>query len=193
MKLLKNLFVAAIVLAAAPAAMAHTTMYSATLTGAAEAPPNASTATGTVLVTFDFDLVTMRVQASFTGLSGNTTAAHIHSATAIPFSGTAGVATQTPSFTGFPLGVTGGSMDTTYDMTLASSYNAAFITNNGGTVSTAMNALVNALDTGRAYFNVHTSTFGGGEIRGFLSPIPEPGSALLAGFVGAGFFLRRRR
>lgn len=193
MKLLKNLFVAAIVLTAAPAAMAHTTMYSATLTGAAEAPPNASTATGTVLVTFDFDLVTMRVQASFTGLSGNTTAAHIHSATAIPFSGTAGVATQTPSFTGFPLGVTGGSMDTTYDMTLASSYNAAFITSNGGTVSTAMNALVNALDNGRAYFNVHTSTFGGGEIRGFLSPIPEPGSALLAGFVGAGFLLRRRR
>ena len=44
------------------------------------------------------------------------------------------MATRVPSFVGFPLGVTAGSMDNTYDLNLASSYNPAFVTDNGGTV-----------------------------------------------------------
>lgn len=164
---------------------AHEQIYTFDLSGPAESPPNASPGTGSALVTFDLDLVTMRVQADFTGLTGMTTAAHIHCCTADPGLLNAGVATITPTFTGFPSGVTAGVYDHTYDMAVAGSYNAAFITANGGSVSGALNALLAGLDAGKAYFNIHTSTFGGGEIRGFGVVIPEPGSMLLT-VVGLG-------
>ena len=178
------------VLSLAAFAQAHTEVYTTVLSGAAEAPPNASPGTGTAIVTLDLDLVTMRVQANFSGLTGNVTAAHIHGATAVAGTGTAGVMTPTPTFPGFPSGVTSGSYDQTFDMTLASSYNAAFITAQGGTVSGALNALVASLEDGKAYLNIHTSTFGGGEIRGFL--VPEPATLSLLG-TGAMLGLRRRR
>ncbi|MFN8346896.1 MAG: CHRD domain-containing protein [Spirosomataceae bacterium] len=152
------------------ATQAQITIYTATLSGPAEAPPNASPGTGSVIVTVNTTLNTMRVQCTFSGLTGNTTASHIHAATTTANTGTAGVATQTPTFSGFPLGVTSGTYDQTFDMTLAASYNAAFITANGGSVTNAFAALKAALDANKAYFNIHTSTFGGGEIRGFLTP-----------------------
>jgi hypothetical protein len=152
-------------------ATAHELEYGAFLSGPNESPPNASPGTGSVRVTIDLDLFTLRVEANFENLPGATTAAHIHAATAAPFSGTAGVATQTPSFAGFPKGVTSGTYDHTFDLTLASSYNPAFIAANGGTISTASNALFVALAEGRAYFNIHTTAFAGGEIRGFLVPV----------------------
>jgi hypothetical protein len=37
------------------------------------------------------------------------------------------------------------------------------------------------LESGRGYFNVHTTFAPGGEIRGFLVRVPEPGSLLLLG------------
>jgi len=172
---------------------AHEAKYAAPLLGSSEAPANGSPATGSVLVTIDFDLVTMRVEANFSDLLGTVTAAHIHCCTD---PGTnVGVATQTPSFTGFPLGVTAGTYDHTFDMALASSYNAAFITNHGGLVSTAFNDLVAGLDAGKAYFNLHTSLFTGGEIRGLLSPVPEPESyaLLLAGLGVLTIFARRNK
>ena len=141
--------------------------YSATLSGANESPPNVSPAIGSVLVTVDTTLLTMRVRTNFSGLTGTTTASHIHCCTVVAGTGTAGVATTTPSFVGFPLGVTTGSMDQTYDMNLAASYNPAFVTAQGGTVAGARTALFNGLAAGMAYFNIHSSTFGGGEIRGF--------------------------
>lgn len=148
-------------------AIAAQIQYSATLNGPAESPPNASPAIGSVLVTVDTTLLTMRVRANFSGLTGNTTAAHIHCCTAVPGVSTAGVATTTPSFVGFPLGVTTGTMDQTYDMTLAGSYNPAFVTAQGGSVANARTALFNGLAAGTAYFNIHTATLPGGEIRGF--------------------------
>jgi hypothetical protein len=80
-------------------------------------------------------------------------------------------------------------------MTLAASYNPDFITNNGGTVGSALNALVAGLDSGRAYLNIHTSMFAGGEIRGFLQPVPEPGTyaMMVAGLGLVGFMAVRRR
>lgn len=175
-------------------AHAHQAVYTALLSGPAENPPNASPGSGWVRVTVDFDLITMRIESSFAGLIGNTTAAHIHCCIDAP--GNIGVAVLAPSLTGFPLGVTAGDYDQSFDMTLASSYTAGFITNfGGGTVSGAFNALVAGFDNGRAYFNIHSSSFPGGEIRGFLTPVPEPAAAaLLVGGLGLlGLALRRRR
>ncbi|NND35019.1 MAG: CHRD domain-containing protein [Saprospiraceae bacterium] len=137
------------------------------LSGTNVEPPNNSPGIGTATVTIASN--TMRVQATFSGLNGTTTAAHIHAATAVPGTGTAGVATSTPSFPGFPIGVTSGSYDMTYDMTQASSYNGSYLIANGGTAESAFSALKTALNDGRAYFNIHTTTNPGGEIRGFYS------------------------
>lgn len=175
----------AIAFGTSASAQAHELVYTATLLGSIESPANASPATGQATITIDLDLFTMRVETTFSGLTGNTTAAHIHCCTSVANAGTAGVATMTPSFTGFPLGVTLGSYDRTFDLSQAGSYNAAFITANGGTVSTASNALFSGLASGKTYFNIHTAAFPGGEIRGFLTAasVPEPSAAAL-GLVG---------
>jgi len=171
---------------------AHIETYFTLLSGPAEAPPNASPGTGYCTITLDLDLATMRVEAGFTGLQGGVTAAHIHGPTANPFTGTAGVMTPLPTFPGFPSGVTSGVYDSTFDMTQASSYNPSFITSSGGTIGGAFSRLSLALAQGRAYLNIHSSSFPGGEIRGFFNLVPAPTSAgLLA--LGGLIATRRRR
>ncbi|MGE3820564.1 MAG: CHRD domain-containing protein [Isosphaeraceae bacterium] len=182
---------AALFLCVTPAARAD--MYLTTLTGAAEAPPNASPGLGVAIVTFDPVAHILRIQTTFGGLLGTVTAAHIHAATATPGAGTAGVATQLPSLTGFPTGVTLGAYDHTFDSSLAATWNPAYIAANGGTTAGAEAALLAALNGGKAYLNIHTSSFPGGEIRGFLSPVPEPSQYVLALLGGIGFLATRLR
>jgi hypothetical protein len=158
------------------AAHAVPLVYTATLSGANENPAVVSAGTGWTEVTYDPDAHTLRINVNFSGLTGTTTAAHIH-APALP-TGNAGAATTTPYFTGFPIGVTSGSYDQTFDLTLASSFSAAFITNfGGGTVAGAEAALANALAGGMAYLNVHSTFAPGGEIRGNLAAVPDSTSA----------------
>ena len=185
----------AALLAAAPA-FGVTVVYTTSMSGPGENPANASPGTGFATVTVDTTAHTLRVQESFSGLTAATTASHIHCCVAAP--GTAGVATMTPSFSGFPLGVTSGSMDQTFDTLAAASYNAAFVTANGGSVAAAETALFAGLSAGTAYLNIHTSAFPSGEIRGFLTvaaPVPEPETyaLFLAGLASLGVAARRRQ
>ena len=165
----------ALVIAAALPANAAVLHYNCLLSGPAESPPNGSPGTGGAEVTIDNVANTMRVQCTFSGLLGTTTASHIHTPTAVALSGTAAVATMTPAFTGFPLGVLSGTLDHTFDLTLTATYNAPFVTANGGTAAGAEAALLAGIAAGKAYYNIHTTVVPGGEIRGFLQPFdPTP-------------------
>ena len=147
-------------------------IYWVSLSGPNEVPVNNSPGVGKALVTIDAVANTMRVQATFSGLVAGVTASHIHAPTAVAGTGTAGVATTTPTFTGFPSGVTSGTYDRTFDMLLASSYNPSYVTANGGTPASAWTALRTAISAGKSYLNIHSTSFPAGEIRGFLNACP---------------------
>lgn len=161
--------------------------YTAVLDGASESPANASPGTGFAQVDIDDVALTMHINVVFGGLAGTTTASHIHAATTVAGTGTAGVATTTPTFAGFPGGVSSGSYDNTLDLTQATSYNASFITAHGGTTAGAAAFLIQSIADGKAYFNIHTNMFPGGEIRGFLAPSATPTSPAAWGEVKALF------
>jgi hypothetical protein len=142
----------------------------------------------------------MFIDASFQNLVSGTIAAHIHVINGpldANLADTLGpVATTTPYFPNFPLGVTAGTYQAGFDTSLAGAFNPAFVTA-AGSVPAAEAALFLAILEGRAYFNIHSTVFTGGEIRGFLQPttVPEPGTvALLAGGLAllAARQLRRR-
>lgn len=177
-----------LILLAGSLAPAQAAIYQYSLNFVAEGNPSPGTGSGTVV--YDDVNHLLQLQATFSGLmttnlsgqpSSGTTASHLHATTAAPNAGNAGVATTTPSLAGFPLGVYSGSFSNTLNLTQSGSWNPAFVTANGGSLGGAEAALFSAMNQSRAYWNIHSQAFGGGEIRGWIVPVPEPSGFALAG------------
>jgi Autotransporter beta-domain/CHRD domain len=163
-------------------------LFVTTLVGSNEVPPTGSAGTGAAVVVINPAASTMSVGVNFSGLGSGTTASHIHCCLSFPFQANNNVmvATTTPTFPGFPLGVTAGNYAMTFNLLNPASYNPAFITsafNPSGTVAGADAALVSGIAAGETYLNIHTTNFPGGEIRGFL--IPVSGEAVTGAQQGA--------
>ena len=80
----------------AGSAMADKMSYGAELKGTSEVPPASSTATGSVTMTFDTVSKQLEWKGSYSGLSGDATAAHVHGPAEVGTN--AGVAIAIPSF-----------------------------------------------------------------------------------------------
>jgi hypothetical protein len=174
------LVIKAALMLSAPAANAIPMTFTADLSGANELPnPVPSPGTGLATVVLDPTAQTIQITATFSGLTSPTiTGAHIHCCA--PFGTNAGVATTTPVFPGFPqVGTSGTYSSPVFDLTQPLIYNSAFVAMFPGGIPQAEAALIAGIEGGQTYFNIHTSNFTGGEIRGQLTAVPGP-------IVGAG-------
>jgi MYXO-CTERM domain-containing protein len=189
MKIRSALAAAALMFAAASASAGVLTWST---TFAPEAP--GATGSGSAVVTFDDTTHVLTYKGSFTGLTGTATQAHFHCCTANPLTGFVGIAVDSPSLLGFPVGATSGVFDAFLDLDDTDSFNANFLATSGGSTAAATARVIKGFDDQKAYMNIHSSRFPGGEIRGFLQRVPEPGSMALGALaLAAAAAVRRRR
>lgn len=172
---MKKLLVLSGLMAGLASASAADLFYVANLDAAQEAfhnddpqgvPPDRSgSGVGNFTLT---DTGTFSYTISYSGLSGNSTAAHIHG----------------PAQPGFDAGVLIPLQGGTFGST-AGSFNGSTTLNQGQ---------IDQLNAGLWYVNIHSGNFPVGEIRGQITAVPEPGTIAL--FVAAGGLLlivRRKR
>jgi hypothetical protein len=179
------------------AAKAATENFFGSLDGIQENPDVVTSATGFGTAMYDSVANTLAVSLSFSGLSSPSNNAHIHCC-ATSLDTNAGVAIDFPSV-GFPIGVNSGTFSHVFDLGLTSTYNNTYRTNSGGTADGARDRLLDSFrglsggNLGVAYFNIHTNNFAGGEIRGNISPVPEPATFVMLMVAVASWCLRRSR
>ena len=163
------------------------------LSGDQQFPQNDSPATGFTSITLSGNQ--LQVALTWSGIIGGPIGAgHIHCCTAGDAAGqNIGVALP---FVGLVAG-TSGDYTHVFDLLDAGVYTGGFLTTfGGGTALGARNALIDGLNAGRAYVNIHNATFPGGEIRSNVAVVtPEPTTFALAaaGAAGVGLVARRRR
>jgi len=177
---------AALVLASPRAAQAQT--WIGALLGSNEVPAVSTPASGFVTITLNNRMLSLVM--NWSGLTGgNPTAGHIHCCVA-PGSNV-GVAVN---FLNFPA-TASGSYSNTFDLTSTAVYNGNFRnTFGGGTTAGAEAALINGLNSGHAYVNIHNRQFPGGELRADVTVTPEPASVLLVTLgLGCMAFVAGRR
>lgn len=131
----------AAVLASTSASYAAAVTFKAELKGSGEVPPNATTGTGSVTMTFDPATKQLSWEGSFSGLTGPVTAAHIH--------GPAGPDKNA----GVVLWIS------EKGQPFASPFKGS---------ATLTDAQASDLMNGQYYVNVHTAANPGGELRGQL-------------------------
>lgn len=183
----------ALTLLAFAAIPANAQVFTATLNGNQESPAVSTSGIGAGTASFDPLTNLLSVSVTFSGLSGNTTDSHIHCCFTDPPSRNVGVALGfTPA--GFPIGVTSGTFNATYNLLDPNVYTSAFRTNfGGGTAAGARDALLAGMTNGTAYFNVHSTFRTSGEIRGDITPVPEPSTIALLGIGGLAIAIATRR
>jgi len=181
MRYIALITVAAALMLPTPAARAIPMTFGGILSGANESPPVTTPGTGSVAVVLDPTAETIQIIASFFGLTGPATAAHIHCCQPPT---NVGVATTVPAFNGFPTGMAQGTyLSPLFSLGDPSFYNPAFITAEGG-LPQAEAALTNGILNGMTYFNIHTAMNPTGEIRTELLPLGVPGPIVGAGLPG---------
>lgn len=184
--------IAAISAVLASPAQAAVLTWTATLSGSQEIPPAETLGTGFGTVEYNDVTNVLSLYLEWESLTGPGVQAHIHCCVLSP-PGNVGIAIDLWLPSDPPQPATG-SFAASYDLDLVNPFRASFVSDNGGTTASALAALIEFMNTGegRAYFNIHTAQFPGGEIRGNLAPVPEPATfALMLGGI-AGVLLRRR-